>query len=234
MVPNTSSKTYTYAEYLNCDLDIEQPHELVAGKIVIMPSESPLNMKIALQLIVEIAEIIGIERISNKTEIIVTGSKVTARVPDITVFSEAGVAEINLKTRSTIDIDMLPPILVVEVVSPGKANRDRDYRFKRSEYAARGIKYYWIVDPQEQNLTCLKLIDGLYEDINGNREDKIITFNEPFALKIDLEDLFGISDSFSSLQNIASRPPYREESKTIEQMNAAVDEEIRRNWKEEP
>jgi Uma2 family endonuclease len=41
--------------------------------------------------------------------------------------------------RSTITEDMPAPLLVVEVVSPGKANEDRDYRYKRSEYAARGI-----------------------------------------------------------------------------------------------
>jgi Uma2 family endonuclease len=34
---------------------------------------------------------------------------------------------------------------VVEVVSPGKANEERDYCYKRSEYAAWGIAEYWIV-----------------------------------------------------------------------------------------
>jgi Uma2 family endonuclease len=31
---------------------------------------------------------------------------------------------------------------VVEVVSPEKEGMDRDYRYKRSEYAARGIDEY--------------------------------------------------------------------------------------------
>ncbi|WP_367889252.1 Uma2 family endonuclease [Leptolyngbya iicbica] len=42
---------------------------------------------------------------------------------------------------------MPAPLLVVEVVSPGKVNEDRDYRYKRSEYATRGIGEYWIIDP---------------------------------------------------------------------------------------
>jgi len=67
-------------------------------------------------------------------------------------------------TRSTITLDMPPPALVVEVVSPGKANEDRDYRYKRSEYAARGIAEYWIVDPQKGMITLLTLVDGLYEE----------------------------------------------------------------------
>jgi Uma2 family endonuclease len=37
---------------------------------------------------------------------------------------------------------MLPPALVVEVVSPGQANRERDYRYKHTEYEACGIAEY--------------------------------------------------------------------------------------------
>ena len=65
---------------------------------------------------------------------------------------------------STIMSDMPPPALVIEVVSPGKVNRDRDYRYKRSEYAARGIREYWIVDPQINRVTVLILNEGLYDE----------------------------------------------------------------------
>lgn len=58
---------------------------------------------------------------------------------------------------------MPPPQLVVEVVSPGQKNRDRDYRYKRSEYAARGIAEYWVVDPQEGKVTIFELVSGLYK-----------------------------------------------------------------------
>jgi Uma2 family endonuclease len=58
---------------------------------------------------------------------------------------------------------MPPPRLVVEVVSPGKTNIDRDYRYKRSQYQARGITEYWIVDPITQRVTVLALVEGLYE-----------------------------------------------------------------------
>ncbi len=60
--------------------------------------------------------------------------------------------------------DMPPPALVVEVVSPGKVNRDRDYRYKRSEYAARNISEYWIVDPQVNRVAVLVLNEGLYDE----------------------------------------------------------------------
>lgn len=55
------------------------------------------------------------------------------------------------------------PLLVVEVVSPDSVKRD--YRHKRSEYAALEIPEYWIVDPLESKVSVLLWNDGLYEEI---------------------------------------------------------------------
>ena len=38
------------------------------------------------------------------------------------------------------------PTIVVEFVSEGKRNRVRDYREKRAEYLAAGVREYWIID----------------------------------------------------------------------------------------
>lgn len=64
--------------------------------------------------------------------------------------------------RSTVMPEMPPPLLVVEVVSPNQSSRD--YRYKRSEYAARGIAEYWIVDPIQQRVTVLEWVEGFYEE----------------------------------------------------------------------
>ncbi|MEO3706558.1 Uma2 family endonuclease [Trichormus azollae] len=64
-------------------------------------------------------------------------------------------------TRSLVLMDMPPPLLVVEVVSPNQASSD--YRYKRSEYAASGITEHWIVDPIGQKVTVLEWVEGFYE-----------------------------------------------------------------------
>jgi Uma2 family endonuclease len=51
--------------------------------------------------------------------------------------------------RSVITRDISPPALIIEVVSPGSTNRARDYRHKRTDYTARGVAEYWIVDVEE-------------------------------------------------------------------------------------
>jgi len=58
--------------------------------------------------------------------------------------------------------EMPPPLLVVEVVSSNQSIRD--YRYKRSEYGARGIAEYRIVDPITQKVTVLEWVEGLYEE----------------------------------------------------------------------
>ncbi|MGL4884414.1 MAG: Uma2 family endonuclease, partial [Waterburya sp.] len=151
------SHQYTLEEYLNCvDIAQDQTYELVNGQIQEMPPESWLNLQIIMYLITEITKTIPYQQVTNKAEIIISGSRVTARVPDLMVLTPEGAAELAQYKRSTITLDMPPPLLVVEVVSPGKKNHDRDYRFKRSEYAARGIKNYWIIDPQDQKFVCFE------------------------------------------------------------------------------
>jgi Uma2 family endonuclease len=83
-------------------------------------------------------------------------------VPDLVVYSEELAKVMEGGTRSLILMDMPPPLLVVEVVSPNQENRD--YRYKRSEYAARGVAEYWIVDPIAQKVTVLEWVEGFYEE----------------------------------------------------------------------
>jgi Uma2 family endonuclease len=54
--------------------------------------------------------------------------------------------------------------LVVEVVSEGEENRHRDLVTKREEYAKAGISEYWIVDPQDKQITVLVLEGQTYRE----------------------------------------------------------------------
>jgi Uma2 family endonuclease len=159
-----TGKRLTLEEYLQYDNGTDSQYELVAGELVSMPPESPKNVQIALFLLVNFLKFVPVNQLSNKAEIVISGVRATTRVPDLVVLTDELATIVQGATRSTITLDMPPPALVVEVVSPGKTNEDRDYRYKRSEYAARGIAEYWIVDPQANKITVLILVDGLYEE----------------------------------------------------------------------
>lgn len=62
-----------------------------------------------------------------------------------------------------------PPELVVEILSPGSKNQERDRETKRDLYARRGVLEYWIVDWRAQQVevyrreqTTLRLAATLY------------------------------------------------------------------------
>lgn len=182
----TATKYMTLEEYLAYDDGTDQRYELAAGELVEMPSESPLNVQIALFLLAHLLQFVPINRLSNKAEIVVSGARATTQIPDLTVFTIELAAALRDAKRSIVMLDMPPPLLVVEVVSPGKVNEDRDYRYKRSEYAARGIAEYWIVDPMREQLTVLTLVDGLYEEQVFRGNDRLISATfPPLALTVE-------------------------------------------------
>ncbi|KYC39621.1 hypothetical protein WA1_30215 [Scytonema hofmannii PCC 7110] len=160
----TTTKKLTLEEYLAWDNGTDIRYELVDGEIVEMPPESDSNNLISIYLLSVFLKFVPIELIRHKdTEIVVTGKRTRVRIPDLMILTQELLVAIGGR-RATIIQDMPPPTLIVEVVSPGKVNEDRDYRYKRSEYAARGIAEYWIVDPGKEKITVLTLTDGLYEE----------------------------------------------------------------------
>ncbi len=167
-------KILTFAEYLDYDDGTETRYELENGVLLEMPTENTQNSDVAMIILVELLKHFSCYLVRHKDiEVAVMGGRATCRLPDLLVHTEASAAALVGASRSLITLDMPPPALVVEVVSPGSSNRSRDYRYKRTEYAARQIMEYWIVDPEEQQITVCKWIDGQYEDTVVAGEDRI-------------------------------------------------------------
>jgi Uma2 family endonuclease len=155
------SKKMTLEEFLEYDDDTEFMYEFEDGELILMTAESEINRRIGSFLLVCFFQLgIPSYRLSMKTEIITTGSRM--RIPDLVVFSEELAKVMEGAKRSLIRSDMPAPLLAVEVVSPNQSSRD--YRHKRSEYAARGIGEYWIIDPILARVTVLEWVDGFYEE----------------------------------------------------------------------
>ena len=164
MSQTAAKKLMTFEEYLTYDDGSDTRYELVDGELVEMPPESQENNDITKYLLFELSKHIPLALIAFNTEIEVMGRRSQCRLPDLLVHTEESKAALRGATRATITREMPPPALVIEVVSPGAANRARDYRYKRTEYAARGIAEYWIVDPEMQQITVCKWVEGQYED----------------------------------------------------------------------
>ncbi len=53
------------------------------------------------------------------------------------------------------------PDLIVEVVSPGEQNGERDRQLKRQLYSRRGVRDYWVVDPQLKTIEVYRLHENV-------------------------------------------------------------------------
>jgi Uma2 family endonuclease len=172
----------TFEEFLNYDDGTDSLYELENEELIPMPAESDLNQRIASFLFALFLKLgIPSYRLRIGMEVAASGARVSVRVPDLVILSEEGVAALEGATRSIVLMDMPPPLLVVEVVSPNQEKRD--YRYKRSEYAARGILEYWIVDPIQARVTVLEWVEGLYEEQAYTGDMQVIS---PLLGKLDL------------------------------------------------
>ena len=68
---------------------------------------------------------------------------------------------------------MAPPDLVVEVVSTGDLQRDRDYIANRMQYQDRDISVYWIIDPHVREIMFLTLTPAGYQEQIYRGNDKL-------------------------------------------------------------
>jgi Uma2 family endonuclease len=153
----------SFEEYLSYDDGTDSLYELFNGELIEVPPESGLNVEIANFLFSIWLPIVGYRRVrGHGLELEVRGEP-RNRFPDFTILREEHVEQ--LKRRNTIRLSMAPPSLIVEIVSPGDLQRDRDYIAKRMQYQERGIPEYWIIDPQQETVLILELADERYSEV---------------------------------------------------------------------
>jgi Uma2 family endonuclease len=144
-------------------------YELVAGELIELAPESPQNNFVARRLLFFLAshDIVPLELLvihACEVQVPVLQPKDAAnRFPDLVVLRPEHLDLMG--NRLTITSMMPPPRLIVEVVSPGKTNRDRDYINKRAQYAAIAVPEYWLIDPIAGTVLVLQLQGDDYETI---------------------------------------------------------------------
>ena len=91
------------------------------------------------------------------------------------VFEESQLGERGLDT---------PPLLAVEILSPG--TRSRDLVRKKRLYERSEVRCYWVVDPDgdEIALTAWELQDGRYQVVAAIAGDEAWAATSPFAVTV--------------------------------------------------
>lgn len=189
-------KFSTFEEYLSYSdaMPLEGRYELIDGALVQLPPESRLNSTIAVRILLILAAAgVSVELIHpGKCEVqvpVLQPQDAANRYPDLVVLRPE---HLDLtQRRLTITLEMPPPRLVVEVVSPGKTNRDRDYIHKRAQYAAIGVPEYWLIDPGAQTVLMLSLQGETYHEIGLFGQLDAIASIEFAGLRLAVAQIFG-------------------------------------------
>ncbi|MEH2236181.1 Uma2 family endonuclease [Nostoc sp.] len=168
---STPVTSITFEEYLTYDDGSDFHYELVDGKLELM--NPPTIQHFLIVDFLDTALKAEIKRCSSPwlcfRESGVRTGRNKSRLTDLCVVTIEQAREL-LNASAVFES---PPLLIVEVVSPESVKRD--YRYKRSEYAALEVPEYWIVDPLEAKISVLILEDGFYEETVFTATQEIVS-----------------------------------------------------------
>jgi Uma2 family endonuclease len=186
----------SFEEYLiwsdNPENYMEGYYELTDGELVELAPEAEPNLAIAKFIFLMLVNagismrLITVGGCEVQVPVLQPGDAAN-RYPDLLVLREE---HIPLMTkRATITLDMPPPRMVVEVVSPGKRNRDRDYKNKLAQYQAIGVEEYWIADRAVQMVVVFELERSGYKKVGEFQGRDIVPCSTCPALALAAEQI---------------------------------------------
>ncbi len=170
-------------------LDRDEPGELVDGWLVEEEMGSSLHELIVAWLTVRLGGWAFAHRglaMSSNARLVLAPA--LGRKPDLMVFFPERRPDLS---DSAVRI---PPNVAVEVVSASARDQRRDRITKYSEYAAFGVRYYWLLDPALRTLEIFELAaDGRYRRVLASSEGE---FEVPGCegLRLNLSELWQIAD----------------------------------------
>ena len=81
-----------------------------------------------------------------------------------------------------------PPVLIVEVLSPSTAAKDRG--LKMEIYQSQKVKYYLIADPQFKKLEIYQLLNDKYEPVSINPDAYTFNLVDECGAEVNLSDIW--------------------------------------------
>ena len=176
---------FTYEDYRTAPAD--KRYELLDGDLVMTPAPSLQHQRVQLRLGRRLAQFIE-ERVLG--ELFVAPCDVVLSDTDVVQPDLLFVSREREHLLSGGDNVRGAPDLVIEILSPATADRDRGY--KRALYASHGVAEYWLVDPAVKTIRVHRQRDGLLAVTHTFGLEQ--TLRSPLLTGFEL----GMDDVFSS------------------------------------
>ena len=174
---------HTYADY--CLTPDDERYELLDGELVMSPSPRLPHQEICMELGALLHLFVktrGLGRVySAPCDVVLSETDVVQ--PDLLFVA-------NERAHILFDGDNVQgaPDLVVEILSPSTAERDRTV--KRALYAQYGVQEYWLVDPDTKTVTVLVLDAGAFAEVACHGAGQTLTSPTLPGFTVNLNDLF--------------------------------------------
>ncbi len=168
---------YTYDDYCQW----EGQWELIEGMPYAMcPAPVPQHQRVSLMLSFQFEEALKKGCTKCKTYL-----PLDWKITEDTIVQPDVLIVCNKIEKKFLDF---PPVLVVEILSPSTAAKDRGEKMEL--YQSQQVKYYLIIDPQFKKTEIYQLIDGQYQPVSINPE--IFTFNlqDDCTAEVNLTDIW--------------------------------------------
>ena len=159
---------FTYADYLALPDDGKR-YEIIAGDLLMSPSPNRIHQYILLKLAKRLDDFVEKQRLGHTfiAPFDVVLSKHNVVQPDIVFVSQK-----NEHIISETHIHGTPDLLV-EIISPGSARRDRE--IKRKLYAKFGVSEYWLVNPKLQTIEVYRLQNQILRRVGILKNDEVVS-----------------------------------------------------------
>lgn len=82
------------------------------------------------------------------------------------------------------------PEIIIEILSPGRANARRDLQVKRELYEIYKVPEYWVIDPFEKAINIFQREEGKLKQTKIFTENEILTTENLPKFKLTLKELF--------------------------------------------
>ena len=150
----TNFPRYTYNDYKNWKED----WELVSGyPLQMLPSPSFKHSKIQSRLITQSSNSID----KNKDSNYIVFNKLDWKINDDTVVRPDIVIVFGDPTSDFLE---MPPVLIIEILSPPNVKTDRVIKFEL--YQENGVQFYLLVDQLKEKVEVFELIDNKYKQVD--------------------------------------------------------------------
>jgi Uma2 family endonuclease len=148
-------------------------YELVDGMLFVTPAPTPPHQTSVLGLAVALRTACPADLQVFVSPIDYQPNRRRSLQPDLAVVRRSGVGEKNL---------VVPPLLVVEVLSP--STRRYDAMVKRGVYEESGVASYWMFDSKVPSLHVSELVAGQFKEVAKAVGGEEIRVERPFPVRL--------------------------------------------------